>query len=278
MESSHVSNDASLTASVELRNLSPDTAAANQVGAQYVRTSLSDGTSSPAFTDTTAQDHTARVTSDIDQSTTLPNVQPSSVWSTFRTAIMSRNLLLMRSSPALGTGSYGAVPVLSNSLSDSDDEEIQEQRTRQRRQSSPARQEHVSEEQYLTHRRTTSTVGHKYRSKRRRSNATDVGMGIDNKASFAVPTEVAGSHSSSASSISEDGDDCPSDHDNSPYPEVRASVPNTDNTTLSINTPRMWFLSMFFAVAGSATNLFFSLRYPSVAITPVIALVLESLW
>ena len=38
--------------------------------------------------------------------------------------------------------------------------------------------------------------------------------------------------------------------------------------------PRMWILSMLFAFLGSATNLFFSLRYPSVAITPVIALVL----
>ena len=36
----------------------------------------------------------------------------------------------------------------------------------------------------------------------------------------------------------------------------------------------MWFLSLLFALSGSATNLFFSLRYPSVAITPVIALVL----
>ena len=36
----------------------------------------------------------------------------------------------------------------------------------------------------------------------------------------------------------------------------------------------MWTLSLIFALAGSATNLFFSLRYPSVAITPVIALVL----
>ena len=62
--------------------------------------------------------------------------------------------------------------------------------------------------------------------------------------------------------------------DNSPYPEVRASVPATDNTTLSINTPRMWTLSILFALAGSSTNLFFSLRYPSVAITPVIALVM----
>lgn len=62
--------------------------------------------------------------------------------------------------------------------------------------------------------------------------------------------------------------------DNSPYPQVRASVAATDDISLSINTPRMWFLSMFFAVLGSATNMFFSLRYPSVSITPVIALLL----
>jgi OPT oligopeptide transporter protein len=36
----------------------------------------------------------------------------------------------------------------------------------------------------------------------------------------------------------------------------------------------MWILSLFFALLGSATNLLFSLRYPSVAITPVIALIL----
>ena len=35
----------------------------------------------------------------------------------------------------------------------------------------------------------------------------------------------------------------------------------------------MWTLSLLCALMGSATNLFFSLRYPSVFITPVIALV-----
>ncbi|KAL2121502.1 hypothetical protein VTJ04DRAFT_5529 [Mycothermus thermophilus] len=62
--------------------------------------------------------------------------------------------------------------------------------------------------------------------------------------------------------------------DNSPYAQVRASVAPTDNITLSINTPRMWALSILFSILGSATNLFFSLRYPSVAITPVIALLM----
>ena len=61
--------------------------------------------------------------------------------------------------------------------------------------------------------------------------------------------------------------------DDSRYAQVRASVAATDDTSSSINTPRMWILSLLCAVLGSATNLFFSLRYPSVAITPVIALV-----
>lgn len=72
-------------------------------------------------------------------------------------------------------------------------------------------------------------------------------------------------------SIDEDGGLDPPD--NSPYPQVRASVAATDDISASINTPRMWILSLLCALLGSATNLFFSLRYPSVAITPVIALV-----
>ncbi len=62
--------------------------------------------------------------------------------------------------------------------------------------------------------------------------------------------------------------------DNSPYPQVRASVAATDDVSLSIDTPRMWFLSILFSIAGSSTNLFFSLRYPSVSLTPIIALLL----
>ena len=62
--------------------------------------------------------------------------------------------------------------------------------------------------------------------------------------------------------------------DNSAYPQVRASVAATDDISASINTPRMWILSLFCALLGSATNMFFSLRYPSVAITPIIALVI----
>jgi OPT family small oligopeptide transporter len=106
-----------------------------------------------------------------------------------------------------------------------------------------------------------------------------MGIGIDGKTSFApnMPGKIESTDTSDTESgrdeedIDYDEDNPP---DNSPYPEVRASVPATDNTSLSISTPRMWTLSLFFALLGSATNLFFSLRYPSVAITPVIALVL----
>ena len=62
--------------------------------------------------------------------------------------------------------------------------------------------------------------------------------------------------------------------DNSPYAQVRASVSPTDNYGLSISTPRMWAMSIIFSILGSSTNLFFSLRYPSISITPVIALLL----
>lgn len=104
-------------------------------------------------------------------------------------------------------------------------------------------------------------------------------------ADTAVPTDILadakddstdGSETGFLEDSEEDEDDLEDDDppDNSPYPQVRASVAPTDNTALSINTPRMWFLSTLFSFLGSSTNLFFSLRYPSVSITPVIALLL----
>jgi hypothetical protein len=38
------------------------------------------------------------------------------------------------------------------------------------------------------------------------------------------------------------------DSDNSPYPEVRANVPNTDDHELPVNTVRMWFLGISFTM------------------------------
>lgn len=95
--------------------------------------------------------------------------------------------------------------------------------------------------------------------------------------SSAAPSPTKGPGDMENESVLSIGDDHSSmdgPADNSPYAMVRASVAATDDTSLSINTPRMWFLSMLFAILGSSTNLFFSLRYPSVSITPVIALLL----
>lgn len=73
-----------------------------------------------------------------------------------------------------------------------------------------------------------------------------------------------------AEDSTDDDEDPP---DNSRYPQVRASVSAIDDVTASISTPRMWILSLLCALLGSGSNLFFSLRYPSVFISPVIALV-----
>lgn len=116
-------------------------------------------------------------------------------------------------------------------------------------------------------------------------------MGADSKYSFATGLAVPGNPvvqetpasspyitSDEEDTLDLDGEDTKSTEedppDNSPYAQVRATVPATDDITLSINTPRMWILSLLFSLTGSAANLFFSLRYPSVAITPIIALVL----
>ncbi|KAL1891127.1 hypothetical protein Cpir12675_005096 [Ceratocystis pirilliformis] len=88
-----------------------------------------------------------------------------------------------------------------------------------------------------------------------------------------ITIDVGGNHYNSGSD-DDDSDSHQDAHENSPHESVRAAVPPTDDITLSINTPRMWALSLLFSILGSSTNLFFSLRYPSVAITPVIALLL----
>jgi OPT family small oligopeptide transporter len=55
--------------------------------------------------------------------------------------------------------------------------------------------------------------------------------------------------------------------DDSPYPEVRASVSNIDDPLMPVNTFRMWFLGIIFAMIVPGVNTTFSLRYPSVYLT-----------
>ncbi|GJC89619.1 sexual differentiation process protein isp4 [Colletotrichum liriopes] len=79
------------------------------------------------------------------------------------------------------------------------------------------------------------------------------------------------------------------DADTSPFPQVRAVVPETDDTAIPINTFRAWFLgivctpaicmtvispanfSKVFVFLGAGVNQFFSLRYPGVHIVSLVA-------
>ncbi|AOA64864.1 Proton-coupled oligopeptide transporter [Komagataella phaffii CBS 7435] len=58
---------------------------------------------------------------------------------------------------------------------------------------------------------------------------------------------------------------------NSPYPEVREVVPNTDDPTIQINHWRTWTLTTIFVVVFAGVNQFFSLRYPSLTINFLVA-------
>ncbi|SCU97646.1 LAMI_0F10814g1_1 [Lachancea mirantina] len=60
----------------------------------------------------------------------------------------------------------------------------------------------------------------------------------------------------------------------SPYPEVRATVANTDDPTVVLNHWRTWFLTTIFVVVFAGVNQFFSLRYPTLTINFLVAQVL----
>ena len=63
------------------------------------------------------------------------------------------------------------------------------------------------------------------------------------------------------------------DSDNSPYPEVRANVPNVDDVELPVNTVRMWFLGIVFtmvrhldiAISGHVANHIYSSDLESIS-------------
>ncbi|KAL4962586.1 small oligopeptide transporter, OPT family [Aspergillus stella-maris] len=58
--------------------------------------------------------------------------------------------------------------------------------------------------------------------------------------------------------------------DNSPYPEVRAAVPNIDEGGHS-NTIRAWVIGILLSTIGSALNMLFSMRQPYIVIPSYVA-------
>jgi hypothetical protein len=219
---------------------------------------------------------------------------------------MSKAPLLLRTSPGFGTGSYGAAPfnpeldgtdgaedisyeALSRRSEDSSSRN--RSRTRRRKSTSSNRSEGVASSSALSipsqERQSQGFGGSVVVGGLEGRLVTETSLGSETSLDSKVDHSVKdGGHSQNRGDAGDDYEDDSTEGDelseldendppdNSPYAQVRASVAPTDNITLSINTPRMWTLSTLFAILGSSTNLFFSLRYPSVAITPVIALLL----
>ncbi|KII90413.1 hypothetical protein PLICRDRAFT_173833 [Plicaturopsis crispa FD-325 SS-3] len=63
--------------------------------------------------------------------------------------------------------------------------------------------------------------------------------------------------------------------DDSPYPEVRSAVANTDDTEIPVSTIRSWVIGLIWAIIISGLNQFFFFRYPSVSVTPIVAQLLS---
>ncbi|KAG9225680.1 hypothetical protein CCMSSC00406_0007537 [Pleurotus cornucopiae] len=63
--------------------------------------------------------------------------------------------------------------------------------------------------------------------------------------------------------------------DDSPYPEVRSAVANTDDPDIPVSTLRSWTLGIIWAILIPGLNQFFFFRYPSVTVTGVVAQLLS---
>ncbi|KAJ6629806.1 OPT oligopeptide transporter protein-domain-containing protein [Mycena sp. CBHHK59/15] len=59
--------------------------------------------------------------------------------------------------------------------------------------------------------------------------------------------------------------------DDSPYPEVRSAVANTDDPTILVSTIRSWALGFMWAIIIPGLNQFFFFRYPAVTVTSIVA-------
>ncbi|KAH7920260.1 OPT oligopeptide transporter [Leucogyrophana mollusca] len=63
--------------------------------------------------------------------------------------------------------------------------------------------------------------------------------------------------------------------DDSPYPEVRSAVANTDDPSMPVSTLRSWTMGLIWAIIIPGINQFFYLRYPAIQITGVVAQLLS---
>lgn len=65
------------------------------------------------------------------------------------------------------------------------------------------------------------------------------------------------------------------EEEDSPYPEVRASVSNIDDPDMPSMTIRMWCISLLLSLIAGSANTFFAFRQPSPYISPPVLLLLS---
>ncbi|PPQ76048.1 hypothetical protein CVT26_005382 [Gymnopilus dilepis] len=65
------------------------------------------------------------------------------------------------------------------------------------------------------------------------------------------------------------------DEEDSPFPEVRASVSNIDDPDMPAMTLRMWFVGLVMCMASSGMNVFFNFRSPAPTIVPLALLLIS---
>ncbi|KII89388.1 hypothetical protein PLICRDRAFT_41036 [Plicaturopsis crispa FD-325 SS-3] len=63
--------------------------------------------------------------------------------------------------------------------------------------------------------------------------------------------------------------------EDSPYPEVRSAVSNTDDTEMTVSSIRTWVIGFLWAILIPGLNQFFYFRYPSVTISGLVAQLLS---
>ncbi|KAJ7660928.1 small oligopeptide transporter [Mycena polygramma] len=63
--------------------------------------------------------------------------------------------------------------------------------------------------------------------------------------------------------------------DESPYPEVRSAVANTDDPDMPVTTVRTWVLGLVWAIIIPGLNQFFFFRFPGITITGIVAQLLS---
>lgn len=65
------------------------------------------------------------------------------------------------------------------------------------------------------------------------------------------------------------------DDEDSPYPEVRASVSNIDDPDMPALTLRMWFIGLTLLIVSCVLNVFFNFRYPAPSVVPLTLLLIS---